>query len=286
VVNPRRKRKRNKLRRRRRMTPKQIRFFGTKRQKAALKRKRATTHRKRVTNPKRRVAAHRRSATSAHRKRKKALKRRRSRNPVLVVTLGAVNPKRRKSMARPKKKRRRNPKRVYRRRRNRTRVVVMAPRRRRRRNPKRHYAKHHRRRNPAVFGARKTSDIAKMVLAGLVGVAAAKFLPTVLPAQFVSSNLMRTIATGVSAWIAGFVAGKVGLGKEVGDAVMFGGFMQTGSVALNAFLPSIGRQIGLGELMPGQFPVPQNPLRIPAPAVPAQARINMSGLARSFGSAF
>jgi len=189
-------------------------------------------------------------------------------------------------MARPKKKRRRNPKRVYRRRRNRTRVVVMAPRRRRRRNPKRHYAKHHRRRNPAVFGARKTSDIAKMVLAGLVGVAAAKFLPTVLPAQFVSSNLMRTIATGVSAWIAGFVAGKVGLGKEVGDAVMFGGFMQTGSVALNAFLPSIGRQIGLGELMPGQFSVPQNPLRIPAPAVPAQARINMSGLARSFGSAF
>ena len=66
--------------------------------------------------------------------------------------------------------------------------------------------------------------------------------------------------------------------------------MQTGSMVLNAVLPNFrvgGVPLalsGLGDLVPGRFPVPQNPLRIPAPA-PAQARVTMNGLARAYGVA-
>ena len=67
-------------------------------------------------------------------------------------------------------------------------------------------------------------------------------------------------------------------------------FCQTGSQALNLLLPNFtvgGIPLalsGMGELMPGSYPVPQNPLRITAP-VPTQARVTMNGLTRSFGVA-
>jgi hypothetical protein len=71
----------------------------------------------------------------------------------------------------------------------------------------------------------------------------------------------------------------------LGDAVLFGGLMQAGSVALNSFLPSVGGVIGLqglgmgvGDIVSGRFPVPQNPIMagqrqmsIAAPAAPAGA---------------
>jgi hypothetical protein len=199
-----------------------------------------------------------------------------------VLTLGAINPqKRSKSVAKKHKKsvkrakKSANPRRTKKRK-NPTRVVVY----------KTKAVKHRRRRNPIdLFGQKTTAGLTKVIAAGLVGVAAAKFLPTLLPAGFVSSNITRTIATAVAAWLSGFAAAKV-TDKNIGDAVMFGGFMQTASVALNAFLPSIGRQVGLGELMPGRFPVPQNPLMIPGPVAAPNARIGVSGLNRSFGSAF
>lgn len=300
VANPRRKKN---AARRRKLTPKQIKHFGTKRQKAALKAKRREASlkgkRKRVKrvkpNPvRRRVAAKRKPARNPVRKTKKAVRRKparktrkaanrkRSLNPALVLTLGAINPqKRSKSVAKKHKKsvkrakKSANPRRTKKRK-NLTRVVVY----------KTKAVKHRRRRNPIdLFGQKTTAGLTKVIAAGLVGVAAAKFLPTLLPAGFVSSNITRTIATAVAAWLSGFAAAKV-TDKNIGDAVMFGGFMQTASVALNAFLPSIGRQVGLGELMPGRFPVPQNPLMIPGPVAAPNARIGVSGLNRSFGSAF
>ena len=288
VANPRRKKN---AARRRKLTPKQIKHFGTKRQKAALKAKRREASlkgkRKRVKrvkpNPvRRRVAAKRKPARNPARKTKKAANRKRSLNPALVLTLGAINPqKRSKSVAKKHKKsvkrakKSANPRRTKKRK-NPTRVVVY----------KTKAVKHRRRRNPIdLFGQKTTAGLTKVIAAGLVGVAAAKFLPTLLPAGFVSSNITRTIATAVAAWLSGFAAAKV-TDKNIGDAVMFGGFMQTASVALNAFLPSIGRQVGLGELMPGRFPVPQNPLMIPGPVAAPNARIGVSGLNRSFGSAF
>ena len=287
--------------RRRHMTAKQIRIFGTARQKAALRRS---------------LAAKRSKAAPA------ARRPRRSTNPTLLVTLGsAVNPHRRKKAvphttknkrknraasvrrrapraAHNRRRRvvaRHNPVRsaVRRRRRNSTRVVVMAP--RHHMNRRRHHA---RRSNPSLFGNSITSKQGLQIVGGaMAGLVAAKFIPTLLPTSMLgslgSSNVGKTIVTGASAVLAGFVAGK--WNKGFGDAVLLGGLVQTASVALNAFLPSVYSQLGLslGDLLPGQFSVPQNPIRagIPAPVpmpsnVPAQARVTMNGLNRAYGNAF
>jgi hypothetical protein len=254
------------------MTAKQIKHFGTKAQKAALKRKRraiALAARKaRTPNPRPKVRAHRR--------RKALAKRRRQVNPALLVTLGAVNPGGKKVAKKRRKKavRASNPRR---RRRNATRVVVTAPRRRNRRITHRRRSVA-RRRNPA-FGLRG-AGMAKAVVAGLAGMAASKFIPTLIPGNLIQGNLMRTVATGASAFIAQMIAKAVVKDQSVSDAVLFGGLMQTGSVALNAFLPGIAQSLGLSGIMDANWTIPENPLkRLPsAPAEPA-----LSGLAFAYG---
>lgn len=290
---------------RRKMSPKQIAISGTKRQKAALK---AARRRKRLAG-----AQPRRVRVNSQPR-----MRHTHRNPALVVTLGpmAANPRggtsrrherRNKTVAAHKTKRRTSSASHTRRRRTthstaRRRVAPNTRYRHRARssNPKvivryrtrRRNVRHRRglRHNPAVFGMPLTGKNAlQLIGGGLVGVAAAKFIPTLLPAnQFTSNNLGRVVVTGISAFAAGWLAGRVS--PTFGGAVLFGGLMQTGSVALNAFLPGFtigGVPVGLGELMPGQFAVPQNPLRLPpAPAAPpTNARIGVNGLARAFGSA-
>ncbi len=285
VANPRRGRgkvraKRRNPRHRRRLTAKQIRYFGTKAQKAGLKRRKKHTKRTTaVVNPRRKRA----SVTRNPRR------RRATRNPALVVTLGAVNPARRKTYM-AKRKRKSNPRRRYAaRRRN---PVVRTVTRRRRLNV-RHRRRSMRRRNPmpSFFGAAGARGLGTTIAGGLVGVAAAKLLPGLVPAGLIPITGIwpRVLITGVAAWGAGTAATKF-VGKSFGDAVFFGGLMQTGSMVLNALLPNFkvgGIPLalsGLGELVPGQFPVPQNPLRISAPA-PTQARVTMNGLTRAFGVA-
>lgn len=132
--------------------------------------------------------------------------------------------------------------------------------------------------------------MAKAVVAGLAGVAAAKFLPTLIPGQFVQGNLMRTVATGASAFVAQMIAKMVVKDPTVTDAVLFGGLMQTGSTALNAFLPSLARQLGLsgmGEIMDANWSIPENPLRsVPSAPAAGDARMGVAGLARAYGSAY
>jgi len=301
AANPRKVKRRKKNARRhnkRRMSVKQIKIFGTKRQKAALKRSLSAKR------------AHNRRGAKRHARHT----RRRVSNPApIVLTLGATNPKKRRNTtvaAKRKHHRRRtavhhkrrrvahNPKRrrVYHRRRTHnkrrrnTRVVVVSPRHNRRRH----------KRNPSLFGHSLTSkDTLKLIGGGLVGVAAAKFIPTVLPTSVLGSVATSTIGkvliTGVSAVAAGFLAAK--LDKDFGSGVLFGGLMQTASVGLNAFMPSFsigGVPIalsGMGDLLPGQYAVPQNPIRaaIPPPAPPAPppgARITMNGLSRAYGVAY
>ena len=269
---------------RRKLSPKQIAFFGTKRQKAALRRKKGSS----VGSTRKKNA--RVSKLSRTARKKTSVKRRVKRNPApFLITLGAVNP-RRKSMAKRRKKSR------ARTRRRRTAVPMMMNRRRRRvansrrrrvANPRRRsYSR--RRRNPEAFGLKATSGkFVQAVMGGLIGVAATKFIPTLIPMGLVgSNNLMRFVVSVGSAFVAGMVASKVASGP-ISDGVLFGGLMQAASVGMNTFLPAGPARAlalnGMGEFVGSRFVVPQNPIaQIPAPA----ARVQASGLARSFGTAF
>lgn len=139
-----------------------------------------------------------------------------------------------------------------------------------------------RRRNPVLFGHNMgTTQLAKTTLSVLVGVTIAKLVPPMLPAALTASPAMRVIATGVTAFIAGMLGNK--MGPEVGSGVLLGGMAQTASQALNAFVPSIGAQIGLsggrgmGMLVPGGFPIPQNPVNAAALA-PMPAMVPAKGV--------
>lgn len=332
IANPRRKAaartRPRKANARKRLSAKQIKFFGTKSQRAALKRRRVKV------NPKRR----RRVAKAAPRRRivrVSAAPRRKHRksNPAHMLTLGLaglVNPRPRKkrrntkvaatrkrrrnpaAKTAPRRRRRvaRNPRRPHPRRRNTT-VVVRTRRRRRSANPRRRVRRMNprrrstgRRRNPSLFGHGGGMEMGKMVVGGLAGVTICKAVPNMLPASLTSSPIMRTVTSVAIAVASGFLASKFIGDKTVADAIMFGGLMQAGSVALNSFLPSVGATIGLqglgggiGDLIAGSYPIPQNPIfpqynpgygALPAPAMPAGKAMapSLSGLAGPFGSAF
>lgn len=171
----------------------------------------------------------------------------------------------------------RNPHRAtHRRRTRRTNPKVVVRYRTRRHNRRRHAVK----RNPSVFGARLGSKQSlTMIGGGLTGVVATKFLPTLIPTsmapQLMTSNIGRTAVSLGAALASGWLATKF-VGAPFGEGVYFGGLMQTASVALNTFLPAVYKTlgIGLGDFVPGQFAVPQNPVRgaisggshMPAPA--------------------
>ncbi len=235
------------------------------------------------SNPRRRSKA---------RNKRKSYRRRRVSNPVLIE-LGAINPRKKRShMARRKRKyhRRRttNPRRVARRRRNAPPAWAKAVgyrrrttnRRRRRHVGNRRHRRHYsRRRNPAIFGHSGGKDLLMMSGGVLVGVALTKYLPTLIPASILSSvssfgsaSFMSVLVTGAGAFAAGFLAKKVSPGA-FSDAVLLGGLAQTVSAALNAFAPPTlaGRLAlsGVGDIIPGSYVVPQNPIKagiIPMPA--------------------
>lgn len=148
-------------------------------------------------------------------------------------------------MAKKRRRARKNPHHVVHhrrraRRRNSVRIVYRS-RRRRASNPR----GRRRHRNPISFGGAK--DMAISVLAGLVGVTVTKTIPGMLSSFTGGSPLLTAALSAVTAWAAGYAAEKM-LGPSVGKAVAFGGYMQAGSVALNAVLPSIGGVIGLSGM--------------------------------------
>lgn len=98
--------------------------------------------------------------------------------------------------------------------------------------------------NPELLGVRmSTSDFAMVLLAGLGGVTVTKLIPPQMPAQLTETNIGRVMVSGAVALGAAMLAANVN--PRLGLAVGFGGGMQTMSVALNAFLPTVGAQIGL-----------------------------------------
>lgn len=164
-------------------------------------------------------------------------------------------------------------------------------------------------RNPQLFGSSLGSKNTLMILGGgLAGVAATKFIPTILPASITATlgnnAFVPFIISAVSAFAAWWLASKVN--APFGEGVLFGGLMQTASVGLNAFLPGLtigGVPIalsGLADLVNGNFVVPQNPLRpmngngmgqrqLMAGShamAPTGSKVTVSGLGRAYPSAY
>lgn len=213
----------------------------------------------------------------------------------------AVNPRRRRrrvnTVRRVVRRRRRqtNPMSVapVRRRRRytrRRRVVAVNPRRRIRRrrsvNVRRRRRMNGRSRRNPMFGQSGISTYAKMIGGGLVGVAVAKYIPTLIPASVTASlgtsPIMSIVIAGAGAFAAGYLAKRF-LGETVGDAVLFGGLMQTGSLAMAAFAPApLNTALalsGLGDIMPGYFTVPQNSVTNRAPVAMMPSAKGVSGFA-------
>jgi hypothetical protein len=132
----------------------------------------------------------------------------------------------------------------------------------------------------------KGAGMAKAVVAGLAGMAAAKFLPTMIPSSIVSSNMMRAVATGASAFVAQMIAKAIVKDQSISDAVLFGGLMQTGSVALNAFLPSLASSLGLSGIMDARWTIPENPLGGGVPVPVAVPTTKLAGLATAYGNPY
>lgn len=242
-----------------------------------------------------------------------ALNPRKRRNKKSMATKRKYTRRRtRRAAVNPRRRRRTNVRRVVRRRRRRTNPAV-APVRRRRRytrrrrmavNPVRHHRRRRynrrnmrvnhrrrrmnsRRRNP-MFGQSGMKNYAVMIGGGLVGVAAAKYIPTLIPSSITSSlgtsPIMSIVVAGAGAFAAGFLAKRF-VGNDFGDAVLFGGLMQTGSLILSAFAPApLNTALalsGLGDIMPGWFAVPQNSVtnRAPVAMMPTPKGSGVSGFA-------
>ncbi len=301
----------------RKMSAKQIRFFGSKRQKAAL---RASRHRARSkANPPRRRRVvrvqRRRHAPRAKNSRK------RSSNPALVVTLGSVaNPRKKRrtntvpATKRNRRRHRANVRHRPRRRRNgtfaarhRNRSMPMRTNRRRRRYNTRHYRvrrrngpkiivmkpnrrRSYRRRNPIsteLFGQPLFGKNSLEIVAGAFGgLILAKFIPTLFPASITggiaSSSIGRVVISGIAAVVGAWAVSKIS--PAAGQGALLGGMVQTLSIGLNIFLPSayasVSQYSTLGDLTAGAYPVPMNPILAGRPMAslpPAAASIAANG---------
>jgi hypothetical protein len=196
------------------------------------------------------------------------------RNPVLLE-FGALNPhKRRKSVARKHRRsrntrRRRAVARVHHRRRRRNPVATVHNRRRRRRNPGVRNRRHHYRRRNPMGGIIPNKQLIEMGVGVLVGVAATKYLPTLIPSQITGmipqSSFSVPLVTAVGAAAATFLAHKF-LPMGVAAGVAAGGAALTVSRLLDAFAPpSIAHQLslqGVGDIVPTMgFSVPDRSMR-------------------------
>lgn len=287
-----------KAKRKRVLTPAQLRFFGTKAQKAragiAAKPKRRVTAKK--SNPVRSTVRHRRATRS---------------NPGDIITL-ALNPaparrttrktktgelkmairKRRKTTRRATSKRR-NPVSAPRRRRRATRrrnpALSMAPRRRRstrRRNPstvtrrRRSY-----RRNPGLSSVSPFLKQAAFVIAGAVG------------SKMLAQAVLAENNKGYVGYAANIGAGfALGMGvnyfmkdKSAGNAVILGSVVQTLIRFLSDKTPYGARlaELGVGDYMAQNFLTPQRVVnglhsaQLEAPVMQMPAAAGLKGLRRS-----
>lgn len=290
--------KKNKSTARRKMSAKQIRHFGTKRQRNSLKRRTSKANpRKRVAKRKNARKATKRTAKpqvivirnpAPKRRKRAATKRRARRNPLHMVTLGLVNPrKRRNSVAKTKRRSKarktaHNPKRKRR--------MVALGRRANPRRTRRHARKNGRRyghRNPAIFGVTGAKGMGELVLGGLAGVAVGKAIPGFLPAVFVGNPLFQAVSVAGVGYFIGMALTKFLGSSVIGDSFAFGTVMEAGGTLISAYVPGLG----LGAFVPGAFNEPDNPvragnMRLQIAAAAAQQKAGMGNFAHAYAPAY
>lgn len=254
-----------------RLTPKQIRFFGTKAQKAGLKRKRKNSgKRKRQRNFPGGSRIH--SWSSSKKGKSKPIKRhvnkgrKRQFNVGEILTAGlAGNPGRKRMTKRKNRKhrksaykarsRRKNTGRVRRRRSRKNsspRVVVRYRNRSRRR-------KASRRKNPGSFLSGKIGKVVGVIAGATV---TALIANNFVPAQF-NTGIMGYVATGIVAFAQGKLVGKVTRNAALGQDMVVGGLAYLALKVIADFVPSIANMIplslrgGMGLIAPSSFYVPQ-----------------------------
>lgn len=262
-------------RRRKKMTAKQIRFFGTKRQRAALRgprRRRNTSVRKTKKRLSRlwkgdykftKAASFYRAKGKKARAAKRA-KRKKNVGSILVASIPGftgLNPgrKRRKTVARHRRRRKAN----------------AAPRRRRRhysarrrRNPgrrrsarvvvkyrtrgRRHHRRGRRRGNPG-FGLGNDAT----VVAGIITGAAVTRIVTGFVPPSLQAGVPGYVVTAIAAVLQGQLVGKALKKPQFGKYMTWGGLTFLGLKVINDFMPSLSGYIpfglsGLGLLSPSQ----------------------------------
>jgi hypothetical protein len=181
-----------------------------------------------------------------------------SSNPAML-TLGFLNPKGERSNMAKTKGRASRPRRAYARVSRRSKPNPRRHGRRSRPNPRRG------KRNPQFLGsAVKPMKMVELVAGGLVGLGVNNLAMTALPTTL-TSNAFGAVAASIAVALASGYAGGF-VDKEFGAAVAFGGLMAAGQIAINQWVPSVGSTIGLsgvrgmGDFVPGKFPVPQTPV--------------------------
>ena len=238
-------------RRRRNMSAKQIRFFGTPQQKAALKRSRAAKR------------------SQSHRKRTRPLAKRKNFGEIVSLSLGAANPARKRkaktAMAHTKRRARRanRARSTTPRRRRRTAVVPHRRRsnpvarrvRRHRGNPVTHHRRRSYRRNPlgAAWGSTFTEGLA--ILSGLLG---SKYV-----AQMVlgSSNtgFMGYIANLAVGGVGGWAAGSILKKPKLGQSFFVGSVIEVIIRVLEDYTPAgtFISSMGVGDYFASNWVTPQ-----------------------------
>lgn len=126
-----------------------------------------------------------------------------------------------------------------------------------------------------LFGRRFSAiELLKVFTGGLVGVAITKLVSARMPADLVGTPFAKVLTSGAIAFGQGYAG--IRADAEFGAGMLFGGGMQTVSVALNGFLPELGSRIslqGMGDLVQVDGINVQNPLE-----TRAQLPIDQNGL--------
>jgi len=236
-------------RRRRNMSAKQIKFFGTPAQKSALKRSRSAKRKR--SNPR-------------HRTRKNIGE------TLVSLSLGAANPARKRKVAKMAATHRRRAKRTNRARKNasrrrrrstavvhhRRRSVMRSNPRRRRRNPVVRHRRHSYRRNPLGAGWGQTFMEGSAVLAGILG---SKYLAQMVlgtsNTSFVGYAANLAVG-GIGGWAAGSLLKK----PKLGQSFFVGSVIEVIIRVLEDYTPvgSFIQSVGVGDYFASNFVTPQH----------------------------